>query len=99
MVLAQMVQKLFGRQNRYNTKGLVEILQQDLNTSPSPHSLYRQVTIPAGRIAAPMMVCGGEHDIIVDFNSLTGWLSYFKEGDVLWKSPPRMSLLSLFLSP
>ncbi|MGV2829741.1 alpha/beta fold hydrolase [Myxosarcina sp. GI1(2024)] len=87
MVLAQMVQKLFGYQNRYNSNGLIEILQQDLNTSPSPHSLYQQVTIPAGRISAPMMVCGGEYDTVVDSNSLTGWLSYFQENDVLWKCP------------
>lgn len=87
MVLAQMVQKMFGRQNRHHTSGLSEILRQDLATSPSPHSLYRQVTIPTGGIAAPMMLCAGDRDIIVDYNSLMGWQSYFKESDVLWQCP------------
>ncbi|WP_036484822.1 alpha/beta fold hydrolase [Myxosarcina sp. GI1] len=87
LVLAQMVQKLFGYQNRYNTKGLIKILQQDLKTSPSPHSLYQQVSLPTGGVIAPMMVCGGEHDSIIDFNSLSGWLSYFREYDVIWECP------------
>ena len=87
MVLAQMVQRLFGYQNHYYTKGLSEILKQDLKTSPSPHSLFRDITIPAGGVKVPLMVCGSNDDTIVDRNSLRRWYGYFKEGDILWECP------------
>ncbi|MDJ0679866.1 MAG: alpha/beta hydrolase [Xenococcaceae cyanobacterium MO_167.B52] len=85
MILAQMVQKLFGKQNQYNTKGLIEILRQDLNTSPSPHSLFKKVSIKPQGIKPPLMVCGSQNDSIVDPNALKGWYGYFKEDDVLWE--------------
>ncbi len=87
MVLAQMVQRLFGHQNQHYTKGLIEILQQDLKTSPSPHSLFRNIKIPAGGVKAPLMVCGSQNDTIVDPNSLKRWYGYFKEEDILWECP------------
>lgn len=87
IVLAQMVQRAFGYQNRSNTKSLVEVLKQDLNTSPSPHSLYRQIRIAAGGVEMPLMICGSKNDEITDSNALTGWLTYFKDQDVLWQCP------------
>ena len=87
IILAQMVQKMFGKQNQYHTKGLSKILQQDLNTSPSPHSLFRRVTIANRSIASPLMVCGSVNDSICDRNSLRGWQEYFKPGDVLKEFP------------
>ncbi|ELS04433.1 putative hydrolase or acyltransferase of alpha/beta superfamily [Xenococcus sp. PCC 7305] len=85
IVLAQMVQRLFGHQNQYYTRGLSEILKQDLKTSPSPHSLFRNVKIPAGGVEVPLMICGSKDDTIVDNNSLKRWYGYFKEGDILWE--------------
>ena len=85
MILAQMVQKLFGKQNQYNTKGLIEILRQDLKTSPSPHSLLKKVSIEPQGIESPLMVCGSRNDSIVDRNALRGWYGYFKENDILWE--------------
>ena len=87
IVLAQMVQRLFGHQNQYYTKGLSTILKQDLTTSPSPHSLFREVKIPAGGVEMPLMVCGSKNDTIVDPNALKRWYGYFKEGDILWEFP------------
>ena len=87
IVLAQMVHSLFGKQNQHQTKGLIQILQQDLNTSPSPHSLWRRVSINPGGILSPLMVCGSKNDRIIDHNALRGWYGYFKEGDILWESP------------
>ena len=87
IILAQMVQRLFGSQNQYNTKGLIQILQQDLNTSPSPHSLFRRVSIDPVRIESPLMVCGSKNDSIIDRNALRGWYGYFKEEDILWECP------------
>lgn len=87
IILAQMVHKLFGKQNQYNTKGLSNVLRQDLNTSPSPHSLFRRVKVKNSRILAPLMVCGGSKDAIVDRNSLRGWQPYLKDTDVIWEFP------------
>jgi len=86
MILAQMVQRLFGHQNHYYTKGLSAMLKQDLKTSPSPHSLFREVKIPAGGVTVPLMICGSKNDTIVDNNSLKRWYGYFKEVDILWES-------------
>ena len=87
IILAQMVQKMFGKQNQYNTKGLSKILQHDLNTSPSPHSLFRQISIPNKTVNAPLMVCGGANDAVCDRNSLAGWQEYLKPEDIIWKCP------------
>jgi pimeloyl-ACP methyl ester carboxylesterase len=87
IILAQMVQKIFGRQNQYNTKGLSKILQQDLNTSPSPHSLFRRISINPRGIKSPLMVCGSANDTIIDRNALRGWQKYLKKEDILWECP------------
>lgn len=85
IILAQMVQRLFGRQNQYHTKGLIQILRQDLNTSPSPHSLFKKMKIEPQGIESPLLVCGSKDDSIIDRNALNGWYGYFKEGDRLWE--------------
>jgi pimeloyl-ACP methyl ester carboxylesterase len=87
IILARMVKMLFGYQDRINTQRLVKILQQDLNTAPSPHSLYQQGSISAGRVSMPLMVCGSENDGIVDSPALQRWRNYLKEEDVLWINP------------
>ncbi len=87
IVLTRMVQRLFGYQNQYNTKSLIEILKQDLNTSPSAHSLYQEFALSPGGVSMPLMVCGSENDEIIDRNSLYGWLNFSKPEDVLWDCP------------
>lgn len=87
IVLARMVQMLFGCQNRANTKTLVALLKQDLNNSPSPHSLFRHSSIAPEKLLMPLMVCGSENDGIIDLSALRGWQDYFKEEDVLWTTP------------
>ena len=86
-IMAQMVKNIFGDQENYNTKGLMEILEKDLDTSVSPHSVFQRVTIPSGGVSMPLMVCGSKDDLIVDAVSLKGWQNYFKSGDRLWESP------------
>ena len=87
IILAQMVQKIFGYQNPYNTKGLIKILKQDLLTSPSPHSIFRKSSVPQRGIESPLMVCGCANDDIIDTNSLMGWQRYLKPEDKLWICP------------
>lgn len=87
IILAQMVHKLFGHQNKYNLAGLIKILEEDIKTSPSPHSLYKRVSIAAGGVSMPMMVCGSRDDTIVDRNALAGWQNWFSPSDRLWECP------------
>ncbi|AFZ34467.1 alpha/beta hydrolase fold protein [Stanieria cyanosphaera PCC 7437] len=87
IVLARMVQMLFGCQDRFNTRTLIEILKQDLNTSPSSHSLYQHSSVSSEGVSMPLMVCGSENDGIVDLSALKGWKDYFKEEDILWTTP------------
>ena len=87
IILTRMVQRLFGYQNKYNTKGLIAILKQDLNTSPSGHSLFQKFTIAPGGVSMPLMICGSENDEVVDHNALYGWLKHTKPQDRLWEFP------------
>ena len=87
IILARMVKMLFGDQDRSNTQRLVKILQQDLNTAPSPHSLFQQGTVPSGGVSMPLMVCGSENDGIVDPLALQRWSNYLKHDDLLWVNP------------
>ncbi len=87
IILAQMVQKVFGYQNQYNTKGLIKLLKQDLLTSPSPHSIFHRSIIPQGGIESPLMVCGCDNDDIIDGHSLMGWQQFLKSEDRLWICP------------
>lgn len=72
-LLAQMVHNLFGRQPRSSILGLIRLLEQDLLTSLSPHTLasYRSVSPTAAPV--PMLICGGSADVIIDTRLFTGW--------------------------
>ena len=66
MVLGQIVQMMFGHQNRQNTLDLIGILHRDLYTAPTSHSLYQLDRIEPGGVSMPMMVCGSDNDGIRD---------------------------------
>jgi len=87
ILLAQMVRLLFGHQNHYTTNALIEVLEQDLRSSPSPHSLYKRASIAAGGVSTPLMACGSAEDLIVEAKALRRWHAWLKEGDVLWECP------------
>lgn len=87
ILLARMVQMMFGVQCHSHVKSLVKILQQDLVTAPTTHSLYQLERIDPGGVTMPLLVCGSENDGIVDRPALDGWQNFFKETDVLWKAP------------
>jgi pimeloyl-ACP methyl ester carboxylesterase len=86
-ILAKMVHNMFGFQERGSTQGLIELLEKDLNASPSPHSLYRLAAIAQGGVSVPLFVCGSKDDLIVDPNMLQEWKPWMKEGDRLWECP------------
>lgn len=86
ILLSQMVYNLFGRQSRSMVQHWVTVLDHDLLTSLSPHTLFRRMTMPSGGVPVPLMVCGGSEDIIIDPNLLQGWQQWMKLGDRLWMS-------------
>lgn len=84
ILLARMVQMMFGYQNRRNILNLIKILKQDLFTAPTAHSLYQLDRVDPGGVSMPIMICGSQNDGIVDRPALERWSDYLKEGDLLW---------------
>lgn len=87
LILTQMVYNLFGNQSKYTTEYLVKVLEQDLNYSPSPHSLWQRRTISPSKVQVPLMVCGSQDDFVIPPNTLRGWWNWMKESDRLWECP------------
>jgi pimeloyl-ACP methyl ester carboxylesterase len=88
-VLRQMAHSLFGYQSRPLLAGWVNLLEQDLIQSVSPHSLLKRVSLCPGSVAVPLLVCGGEADAIVDPAQIRGWQSWLKGGDRIALCPGR----------
>lgn len=86
-ILTAMVYNLFGYHNEHTIKYLESILEQDLNCSLSPHSLFKRLSVPPCPVPVPLMVCGSTNDIIVESEALQGWRPYLIEGDRLWECP------------
>jgi pimeloyl-ACP methyl ester carboxylesterase len=80
-VLTQMVYNLFGHQACLLLPGWVNLLEQDLLHSATPHSLLKRVSLCPGGLAVPLLVCGGENDAVVDPNQIRGWQPWLKAGD------------------
>ena len=87
VILARMVEMMFGYQNPSHVIELVKILQRDLDTAPTAHSLYQLGRVPSGGVSMPMMVCGSNNDGIVEPSALQGWTDYLKDEDLLWTTP------------
>ena len=85
IVLAQMARALFGRQNQSRTKALVKLLDQDLNTTPSPHSLFERHSMEAKSLPCPLFVGGSQDDMIVDPCAIAEWNHYLKPNDKIWE--------------
>ena len=86
IVLTKMIQMMFGYQNAAHIADLVKILQRDLYTAPTQHSLYQLERTESRGVAMPLMVCGSENDGIVDRVALDGWSDYLKSNDILWRN-------------
>lgn len=86
-LLSQMVYTLFGQQSRGTSRELVQVLEQDLKSSLSPHTLYQRASWFPGGVSVPLMVCGSQDDWVIDPNLLQGWQTWLKAGDRLWECP------------
>lgn len=85
--LSAMVDNLFGYQDQRTVKRLTRILEQDLNCSLSPHSLFQRVSMTPNEVPVPLMVCGSLDDIVVEPDALRGWRPWLNPSDRLWLCP------------
>ncbi|MEM9164008.1 MAG: alpha/beta hydrolase [Cyanobacteria bacterium P01_F01_bin.4] len=87
IILAQMVRLLFGPQGHRLTRALMQVLERDLDTGLSLHSLVGRTEIAAGGITPPLLICFGGQDSIVDSAMQDRWQPFLKPGDHLWICP------------
>lgn len=87
VILSQMVNSLFGPQSLSNHRCLRQRLQQDLDHSLTPHSIWQMGTLAPGSPPAPLLVLGAADDDLVDVQNLHGWQDHFKGDDRLWIAP------------
>lgn len=84
-LLTQTVYNLFGYQSRPITRELSQLLERDLKTALSPHTLYRCTNFIPNGVPVPLMLCGSQDDMVVDPHLLQGWQPWLKQGDCLWQ--------------
>lgn len=87
VILSQTVRSLFGNLSQESIIKYRRILEQDLDESLSPHSLYKRVSVPPIEVSVPLFVCGSRNDVVIDQKSLYGWQPYLKSGDRIWQCP------------
>ncbi|MER3433622.1 MAG: hypothetical protein C4288_09340 [Leptolyngbya sp. ERB_1_1] len=86
-LLAQMVRNLFGQNLPFHAQAFVTLLDRDLETSPSLHSLYELVQLPKGGVSMPLFVCAANDDSVIDRRSHAQWSRLLKLRDRLWRCP------------
>ncbi|MGG6297571.1 alpha/beta fold hydrolase [Leptolyngbya sp. AN02str] len=77
LLLAQMGKLLFGDWSRLVGQRVIELLDADLNTSLSPHTLYHVVSMAPVSVSVPLLVCGGQIDGVLSPHEMEGWRSLF----------------------
>jgi len=86
MILTHMARLLFGdRPTRFAT-ALAQLLERELDSSLTFHSLARRTEIVAGGVEVPLLVCSGEADFIANQRP-TSWQAWQKAGDRVWICP------------
>ena len=51
------------------------------------HSLFQIEQLSPGGVSMPLMVCGGQIDMILGYADLYEWKKWLKPEDILWKCP------------
>jgi pimeloyl-ACP methyl ester carboxylesterase len=87
MLLTQTAYTLLGCQSHSLIEEFVSVLEHDLLTSLSPHTLYQRFHCPPIIPPVPLLVCGSQDDVVIDPNSLQGWQPRLKDCDRLWQCP------------
>ncbi len=78
---------LFGYRDKTMLTWLANLLQQDLDHSLIPHSLYAPLSIAPTVISTPTLICGATDDYVIGSNAYQNWYPHLKESDRLWLTP------------
>ena len=68
-------------------QALIDNFYRDLENLPLMHSLLQIEKLTASGVSMPLMVCGGQIDMILGYPDLYEWKKYLKPEDTLWKCP------------
>ncbi len=66
---------------------LIDNFYRDLDNLPLMHSLIKIESLPSKGVLMPLMVCGGQIDMILGYPDFHEWKKYLQTGDILWKCP------------
>ncbi|NJL98651.1 MAG: alpha/beta hydrolase [Synechococcaceae cyanobacterium SM2_3_2] len=72
---------------RFQLKCLSQCLENDLDSSPNPHSLLNISILAECRLTVPTLVCLGGEDPVVDPSVRAIWLDHLRPEDRLWSDP------------
>ncbi len=86
-LLTQMVYLLFGYQPAPIVRELRQILDRDLQSSLSPHTLCQQFNVFPGGVSVPLLVCGSHTDRVISHHALEAWQPWLTDRDRLWLCP------------
>ncbi|AFY37718.1 hypothetical protein Lepto7376_1366 [[Leptolyngbya] sp. PCC 7376] len=87
VLLKQTVYNLFGIQSNDTVLNLINLLEQDLQTALSLHTLYQTLRLTPKGITVPLMVCCSEDDVIIDPKLQKDWRPWMKQTDHFWQCP------------
>ncbi len=66
-------------------KNLIDNFYRDLDNLPLMHSLLKIESLPIEKVSMPLMICGGQIDMILGYPDLYEWKKLLKPNDILWK--------------
>ncbi|WP_309731159.1 alpha/beta hydrolase [Chamaesiphon sp. OTE_75_metabat_556] len=84
-VLRSIASNLFPSTCANHIYSLTERLERDLVEAPSNHSLFRLDILAAGGVKMPLMICASQDDPVISLTTLSGWHSYLKSTDTIYR--------------
>jgi pimeloyl-ACP methyl ester carboxylesterase len=85
-VLRSIASNLFPSTCASHIYSLTERLERDLVEAPSNHSLFRLDILVAGGVKMPLMICASQDDPVINSTALSGWSSYLKSTDTIYRT-------------
>lgn len=87
VLLRQTVYNLFGIQSDETIQHLIGLLENDLQTALSVHTLYQTLRLTPKAVTLPLMVCFSEDDVVIDPQLQKAWQPWMKQIDHFWQCP------------
>lgn len=87
-ILHQMVYGLLGCPPKDTVETLINLLEQDLYQSLSPHNLVRSLNLLPIAVETPLLICGSVDDIVITPHQFRGWQPHLHHAaSRLWVCP------------